>query len=222
MKAIQNMVFRVKKKRTAGVQVTTRLDLLQYCRQYSLPSQDVCRLLLTDPAAEGARALMRQEYIYIPQSAASFAVEGACFTGPQQIEWARQLLQHDKQFVLHMDGKYKLHHGVWVLITLGTHCLRAVGETKVNQLTTTFVPLVYLFCKNHESTGACAMLSQALNILTNRCFNRKLEPGALMSDHSDGVRAGMLTEWDAPHGQCWPHIIRKLREGEHLHTASAY
>ena len=48
---------------------------------------------------------------------------------------------------------YKLHHGVWILITLGTHCLKETGEISI-QLTNTFVPLIYLFCKNHESNGA--------------------------------------------------------------------
>ena len=34
-----------------------------------------------------------------------------------------------------------------------------------------------------------------------------------MSDHSDGVRSGMLAEFDVPHGQCWPHLIRKFCDG---------
>ena len=59
------------------------------------------------------------------------------------------------------------------------------------------------------------MLSNALQALSVRCFGQRLQPGALMSDHSTGCRAGMLTTWpDAPHGQCWPHIIRKLGEGQ--------
>eukprot|EP00966_Prymnesium_polylepis_P084095 1946501-Prymnesium_polylepis.2 len=58
------------------------------------------------------------------------------------------------------------------------------------------------------------MLSNALQAVSVRCFGEKLQPGALMSDHSDGCRAGMLSTWpDAPHGQCWPHIIRKFGEG---------
>ena len=122
-------------------------------------------------------------------------------------------MEMEDHFTLHMDGKHKLHHGVWVLITLGTHCLRVVGETMACQLGTTFVPLVYLFCKNNESTGACSMLSNAANIVAQRCFGKKLRPGALVSDHSAGCRAGMLAEWEAPHGQCWPHIRRKLGEG---------
>jgi hypothetical protein len=58
------------------------------------------------------------------------------------------------------------------------------------------------------------MLSKALNIVSQRCFGKKLKPGALVSDHSSGCRAGMLAEWpETPHGQCWPHIRRKFGEG---------
>ena len=58
------------------------------------------------------------------------------------------------------------------------------------------------------------MLSQALQTVAMRCFGQALEPGALMSDHSDGCRAGMLSVWkQVPHGQCWPHIARKFGEG---------
>ena len=36
-----------------------------------------------------------------------------------------------------------------------------------------------------------------------------------MSDHSAGCRHGLTTTWpEAPFGQCWPHIRRKLGEGE--------
>ena len=109
---------------------------------------------MTNPSANEIVALMDKEYLCIPQQAAAFQVDGACFTGPTQIKWIEQLLKLAKKFTLHMDGKYKLHHGVWILITLGTHCLKVGGKTQVTKLSTTFVPLVYLFCKNHESTGA--------------------------------------------------------------------
>ena len=62
--------------------------------------------------------------------------------------------------------------------------------------------------------GACAMVCQALNIVSRRVCGQPLQPGSCMSDHSDGCRAGLLAEWPAtPHGQCWPHLRRKLAEG---------
>jgi hypothetical protein len=206
------MVFRMKKERVARLQISTRFELLQYCQHRRLPAKPTLQQILLHPESQGAIDFWNSSYFYIPQNAATYSVDGACFTGPKQIRWMEQLLDRPNQFVLHMDGKHKLHHGSWVLITLGTHCLRVEGETVI-ELSTTFIPLVYLFCLNHESTGACAMLSNALHIVTSRLFNKKVRPGALMSDHSDGVRSGMLSEFDAPHGQCWPHISRKFREG---------
>jgi hypothetical protein len=153
LKMLQNGVYRSKKKRVAGVQITTRLELIQFCKRLMLPPTSMCRQIVTNPAAEAVMALMGHDYLCVPQDAAAFSVEGACFTGPTQIKWMSQLHRLDNHFSLHMDGKYKIHHGVWILLSIGTHCLKVVGETKVCKLHTTFVPLVYLFCKNHESTG---------------------------------------------------------------------
>lgn len=104
---------------------------------------------------EKALALMGCSFVWIPQNAAAFSVGGACFTRPTQMIWAQQLASVSGQLMLHMDGKYKLHHSVRILLTLGTHMLKGIGETGIisRLTTTTFVPLVYLFCKNHESTG---------------------------------------------------------------------
>ena len=60
------------------------------------------------------------------------------------------------------------------------------------------------------------MVSSAVNVVATRCLGRPLLPGALMSDHSDGCRGGMLAVWpNVPHGQCWPHLRRKFAEGEY-------
>ena len=153
LKSIQWAVHTMKANRVAGLQLKTRYELLQFCGHLKLPATNVCRQLVTNPSAEGVVALMGKQYLCIPQQAAVFGVDGACFTGPTQIKWVQQLLQQQGQFVLHMDGKYKLHHGVWILLTLGTHVLKVEGEHSVKKLGTTFIPLMYLFCKNHESSG---------------------------------------------------------------------
>ena len=135
------------------MQLRSRHDLLQFCQKLLLPPASISRQLVTNPDASAVVNLMGQEYICIPQQAQTYDVDGACFTGPTQIKWIQQLLPLKRNFVLHMDGKYKLHHGVWILLSMGTHCLKATGESAITKLGTTFVPLVYLFCKNHESTG---------------------------------------------------------------------
>lgn len=207
----------MKQQRTAGLQLEARTDLLAYTKNLLMPPAPVCRQLIINPSSAVVThgdAIFGKEYHCIPQNAAAFGVDGACFTGPTQIKWIQQLVARQGQFVLHIDGKYKLHHGIWILITLGTHMLKRVGVHSVTQLQRTFVPLVYLFSKNHESVGAITMVCRALDQVSMHCFSHKLEPGALMSDHSDGCRTGMLAVWPSvPHGQCWPHIRRKLGEG---------
>jgi hypothetical protein len=102
----------------------------------------------------GKRSLWRQAPgVVIPQDAGVYGVDGACLTGPTQIKWIGQLLERDYMFAFHIDGKYKLHHGQWILCTLGTHMLTVRGA-KLVTLSTTFIPLVYLFAKQHESDGA--------------------------------------------------------------------
>ena len=69
-----------------------------------------------------------RQVINVPMDCAKYDTEGMCFTGPMQVQWIGQLLQRPQQFVLHADGKHKLHHGRWVLMTLGTHYLRYDAE----------------------------------------------------------------------------------------------
>ena len=76
-------------------------------------------------SSSAASSSTLRRVINVPMDCALYDTEGMCFTGPQQVQWIGQLLQRPQQFVLHADGKHKLHHGRWVLMTLGTHYLRA-------------------------------------------------------------------------------------------------
>jgi hypothetical protein len=127
----------------------------------------------------------------------------------------KQLTNRSYGFVLHGDGKHKLHHGGWVLMTVGTHML-AWDEHNL-KLVHRFVPLMYLFCQEHESNGACLMVADALNIVCLKYYGTKLCPGGTCADHSDGFKYGFTTAFpQAPFGQCWPHIIRKWKGGEYV------
>ena len=214
LRQFQSKVSRLKATKVAGVVLTSRSDLLTFIEPFMLPAPSICRTLSTTPSAEEALAILGSEYLVVPQDAICFGVDGVCLTGPTQIRWMKQLLDLPGNFCLHVDGKYKLHHAEWILITLGTHCNKLVGVTSMH-ITNTFIPLVYMMTREHESNGACIMLSGALDVVTMRCFGKKLEPGALMADHSAGIRMGYMTVWpDVPIGQCWPHIKRKYHEGE--------
>ena len=84
-------------------------------------------------------------------------------------------------------------HGVWVLTSLGTHMLK--WDQHNQTLSTTFVPLIYLVCKQHESTGAAQMVMNALNAVSEKYFGVKLEPGGACADHCDAFRNAYETPW---------------------------
>lgn len=163
-----------------------------------------------------------RQVINVPMDCAKYDTEGMCFTGPMQVQWIGQLLQRPHQFVLHADGKHKLHHGRWVLMTLGTHYLRYDAER--DQLSTSFAPLMYLMSKQVESgsevhLGSAHMLIDALNFLAVQVFGKGLEPGACVSDHCDAYRNAFKRGFpDAELLQCWPHISNKFIGGEYVST----
>ena len=94
--------------------------------------------------------------------------------------------------------RHKLHHGEWILMTIGTHHLR--WDQKNLRLSTSFVPLVYLFCKQHETEGACLMLARGLEALAFKYYPTdaegkaiKLVPGACMADHCAAFKTAYET-----------------------------
>ena len=194
----------MKKQKTAGLIIKKLMELQSYVHPLIMP-----------PTADALVEFKRSDasLMHIPLDDI-YAVEGAVFTGKQQVEWIGQLVKRPYQFVIHGDGKYKLHHGDWILLTLGVHVL--AYDANHRRLTTRFVPLVYLFCKQHESAGACTMLVDGVNKVALKYFDAALQPGAAISDHSDGFRVAYTTRWPKTYfGQCWPHLIRKFHEGEY-------
>jgi hypothetical protein len=45
--------------------------------------------------------------------------------------------------VLHIDGKHKLHHGKWILVTIGPHDLKFCKEE--NKIVHSYRQCVYMF-----------------------------------------------------------------------------
>jgi hypothetical protein len=105
-------------------------------------------------------------------------------------------------------------------MTAGTHYLHF--DAHHVRLSTTFLPLVYLMCKQVETgsattLGSAHMLLDSLNAACEKAFGRRLEPGAGMSDHCAAYRNAYARAFPAmPFGQCYPHIARKLGEGEYV------
>ena len=201
----------MKRAKTGALQVKSLLELKHYCLPRLMPPS--ANQLLVSTANMTVTTVDGKEVYYIPLDDV-YHVEGACLTGKQQVRWMQQLIEMPGRFVLHADGKHKLHHGDWILITVGTHHLR--WDAHHNTLSTQFVPLVYLMCKQHESDGACRMLLDGLNSTCIKYFGKKLEPGATMSDHSAGFRNAYEHAFPGVQfGQCWPHIARKCSNISH-------
>ena len=151
----QIQAFKKNKKRAsiAGVHIKVLYELMLHCKkaELSLPTvltelvlaQRVLSpsgaqpLILQSPGQAVAPSsgpgstltngpCLRRDMFYIPLSCGLYNCEGATFTGPMQIQWIGQLVKRHGNFILHMDGKHKLHHGDWMLITIGTHHLRCL------------------------------------------------------------------------------------------------
>ena len=153
--------------------------------------------------------------LWIPILPGPYGVHGACFTGAVQIKWIGQLVERAHQWVAHGDGTYKYHYDGWIILSLGTHQLK--WDAQHNTLSNSFVPLIYMFCKEHESNAVCTLLCDAGNKTAEQYYGAKLEPGGCIADHSDGLRNAFEATWpEAGFAQCWPHIVRKFGEGEYV------
>ena len=202
----------------ASIKVSCLLELKQYLMPLKAPD-NIGQLRLTGPSFPAlthfpatmalpapmpnpmplaAAAISSLKCLHIPLDNLTFGVDGALLTGRMQIYWLGQLMGMPRGFVLHADGKHKLHHGEWILMTIGTHHLR--WDQKNLRLSTSFVPLVYLFCKQHETEGACLMLARGLEALAFKYDPTdaegkaiKLVPGACMADHCAAFKTAYET-----------------------------
>lgn len=70
-----------------------------------------------------------------------------CGAGKTQIKWMGQLaMRWAYKFVLHGDGKHKLHCGEWVLLSLGTHVLTC-GKHVFIQYSVCILMFFSVFCQ---------------------------------------------------------------------------
>ena len=105
--------------------------------------------------------------------------------------------------------------GKWILVTIGFHILAWDDHNKkyVHQ----FRPLVFLFSRNHESTESVKMAMDALILVGEKLFQKKLRHAGVVLDHADGLMAGMQQpRLSLQFATCWPHLARKFQKGELL------
>jgi len=161
----------------------TKGDLLNFMKDHKLPSsvEEMVdkKLYAVDKMAEIWDAF--------PNTTA------LAFTAKISVGWMEQLLALQEEtslaWALHGDGKHKLHHGRWVLMTFGTHSLNWSPDHKSYRHS--FRPLIYLFSKQIESIESVKYAMKALQIVSIHFFGKRLQPSVNISDHSDGLREGM-------------------------------
>jgi hypothetical protein len=200
----------------AGVEVTNRLEMHKWALDHRLP-EGMQLALPGQPAPSGSPlgqltvpAGLGQLSVPLGTTAATLwsiplvpeeypATDAICLTGHTQLMWLLQLLQSNVNFVLHVDGKHKLHHGGWMMVSIGTHDLRLFAER--GTITHSYRPIVYMFVKQQETRQSARMLGDAVNYLAVKHFGEPLKPALIIMDHSSGLRAGMLDVW-AEAGTC--------------------
>ena len=150
--AYQNAKRKVVKAKTAGVQLETFLDLQRWAAENYLPADREAM----EPFKVYAVPLDWTKYL---------GVEAVALTLHVQVGWIQTLVNNPHKFVLHVDGKHKLHHGSWILVTVGTHSVERDEHQNSSrgQIVHSFRPLVYMFCKQHESAESITFLLDALN-----------------------------------------------------------
>ena len=142
--AEQKKTFKRRKK--AGVTLDNYLDLLNWGSTRKLP-------------AKREEMAPHQLYVVPMDMSQHLNVQAVALTARTQVGWIEQLTKLPKLFVLHIDGKHKIHFGKWIMITVGTHSI----EFHNSKISHSFRPLTYMFSKQHESTDAIRFLLQALN-----------------------------------------------------------
>lgn len=156
-KELQLAKRNIKKTKTGCLQVKCLIQLKQFLVPLTMP-RSLADFDALVPVSRSGLALgdaldtaEASDVLHIPLQAAKYDVDGAVLTGRQQVRWIGQCVSRPGNFVLHVDGKWKLHHGDWILMTVGTHHVRWDSARAV--LSHQFVPLVYLMAKQHESVG---------------------------------------------------------------------
>ena len=87
----------IKRQKVAGVQINTLLEMKQYVLPLAMPSTLSRLVTMAGDDGNGCTDLLdhvsasaSEKMVYIPQDDI-FGVEGACFTGPMQVQWLGQL-----------------------------------------------------------------------------------------------------------------------------------
>jgi len=209
---VQNKVKLFKRHRregTHGKLLTQVNDLVTVVENNTLPES------LASLAPIGTQSYMIPMEMELLNEA-----QAVCFVGSSQIKWVTQLANTAFKYTLHIDGVHKLHHGGWLLITIGPHVLSQQKADKT--VTHSYRPCVYMFTKE-ESMASTRVLCRAMNYVAMQYTGKALNPAAVNMDCSDKFRAGVLAEWPMARViTCWPHIKGKVKRGEYVKLTNSF
>ena len=140
----------IKKKKIAGVFLNTTAELQQWAALRQLP----CDL---DDVPAWTTMTLPSEWLQRPGN-----VDAVMLTMHVQLSWIGQLTEIPGRFTLHIDCKHKVHHGDWLLVTVGTHSIEFNYQLK--KISHSFRPLLYVFVKQHQSTDSIIYILRALRM----------------------------------------------------------
>ena len=208
-------------------QFQTRADLLNFMRDHGLPA---------------TYSELEEDQVYAVDGVAAICDDpvfentlGIALVSKRGVDWIKQLLDADLPWALHGDGKHKLHHGRWILLTFGTHALR--WDKKHKCYRHSFRPLIYLFCREIETIASVRLCMVALQLVALHFFQRRLEAGATISDQGARLMGGMryiniahgvaTAEGEeevtyTPHFSDWAHIATHYKQGRLLPRANLH
>ena len=200
IESYQNAYKKLKVKNLAGVIVQHYSELQKWALAHKLP--------------ETKDEIMPFELYAVPFDGTEFKdVEAVVLTMHVQINWIGILVHLEFYWCLHIDGKYKLHHGDWMLVTYGTH---SIHSDKRNRIRHTFRPLIYMFVKQQESTDCIFLGLTCLNFIAQRFFQKSFSPRVGVADHGPGLSGGWKKFSSNKLLGCYPHITWHLTHGKLL------
>lgn len=192
------------------------LDLRNWAHHHELPGN----FRSLDELAHGRMYVVPLDWARYPRT------DGVVLVCQAGLSWLTQIVSSGLNYALHIDGKHKVHHGKWILLNSGIHSLESsegygMTGSQLN-VVQSFRPVAHFFGKQHESEESVVMLLDAIDMCMQQFqgFSWLKEAGVPaigIWDRSTGVLAGWRHSLpNAPFATCWPHIARRIRQGEYV------
>jgi hypothetical protein len=115
---------------------------------------------------------------------------------------------------LQVDGTYRVHIGGWVLCDAGSTAI--TWGVKAKNYVQSFIPLAYMFCRTECSAAYLQFLSVIKDDMPRLLgHDTPLDVDVGGIDRTAYIKDAFLAVWPQLRIViCWPHIARKITEGE--------